>query len=537
MNKGERSRNNQGAWQSAHGESSGEISRREFMSESARISGAAVAAGLLASPFGELALAAKKGGDLVIAQGGDVSKLDPYLSTSVHDITVSFNIYDNLITRRRDGKLHPSLATEWKPVSSLSWQFKLRKDAKFHNGDLLTAEDIKFSIERTYTDPKSMVKTVLTTVDRIETPDPYTVIFWTKAADPLLPDRLAFYGGQIIPAQYFQKVGPDEFNAKPVGSGPVKVVEWVKDDRLVLEAFKEYWGGPIDVQRVIYKPIPEVAARVASILKGETDIITKLPPDHVERVNKSGNARAEGVLYAGLYVLGVNSKHPPLDNKLVKQALSLAIDRNAIVKDLWRGQGSVPNGPIAKGDFAYDTELPPFKFDPAKAKSLLKQAGYKGEEVALESTVGYVANDKQMSEAIVTMWRDAGINAKMEIIEYSVRAQKNRDKSFKGLWWSDPTSVYADPDGMMWRLLGPGGIMDYWREPRFDQLGQEARFSLDKKFRLNAYREMTKIFLEYLPWLPIIQPIESYGVQKKVDWKPYSNQQLELRNFNLKIKG
>jgi len=141
-----------------------------------------------------------------------------------------------------------------------------------------------------------------------------------------------------------------------------------------------------------------------------------------------------------------------------------------------------------------------------------------------------------MSEAIQGMWRDAGINAKVEVVEYSVRAQKNRDKSFKGLWWSDPTSTLSDPDGMMWRLLSPGGPQDYWRHPKFDELGEAARFSVDEKFRGQAYKEMTKIFLEHFPWLPITQPYEDYGLQKYVEFTPNPNQQIELRRFNFKLR-
>src|SRR5262249_19516031 len=100
---------------------------------------------------------------------------------------------------------------------------------------------------------------------------------------------------------------------------------------------------------------------------------------------------------------------------------------------------------------------PPLKFDPKEARERLKKGGYKGEEIVIETTVGYTANDKAMSEAIQGMWRDVGVNAKVEQMEYSVRAQKLRDKSFKGLWWSDPTSPLSDPDGMFWRLLGPAG--------------------------------------------------------------------------------
>jgi peptide/nickel transport system substrate-binding protein len=191
---------------------------------------------------------------------------------------------------------------------------------------------------------------------------------------------------------------------------------------------------------------------------------------------------------------------------------------------------------IAKGDNHFDPNLPPLAYNPSAARDLLKKAGYKNEEIIIETTVAYLSNDKQMSEAIQGMWKDAGINAKVEVIEYSVRAQKNREKSFKGVFWSDPTSTLRDPDGMVWRLIGPGGPQDYWRHPKFDELGDAARFSVDEKFRDQAYKDMQKIFLEHFPWLPVIQPYEDYGLQKHVEFTPNPSQQFEIRKFNFKFK-
>jgi peptide/nickel transport system substrate-binding protein len=506
------------------------LTRRELL----KAAGAAgVAAALPSGPAGAQTTQKR---ELVVAQGGDASKFDPHFSTSSNDIRISFNIFDNLISRHPDGKLYPQLATEWKMTNPTTWTFKLRNGVKFHNGDPLTSADVKYSIDRGR-DPKlnTRVATVLTTVDRVETPDPGTAVFITKKPDPLLAARLAFYGGQIVPMKYAEAAGPDEFNAKPIGSGPLKFVSWTKDDRVVLDANADYFGGKPDFDRFIMRSIPETAPRIASLLKGEVDIITQLPPDHGERVN-TGNTRVAGALYAGLYVLAVNSKVPPLDNPLVKQALSLAIDRALIVKELWRGRGIVPNSQIAKGDNHWDPKLPPLKYDPKEARERLKKSGYKNEEILIETTSGYTANDKPMSEAIAAMWKDIGVNAKVEVLEYSVRAQKNRDRTFKGLWWSDPTSTLSDPDGMFWRLLSPGGPQDYWRHARFDELGEQARFSVDEKFRGQAYAEMTKIFLEHLPWIPVVQPYEDYGLQKYVDWTPNPNQAFEIRRFAFKFK-
>ncbi len=446
-----------------------ELTRRDLLKGAAAL-GAAAAVPLTAGGPALAQTTQKK--ELITAQSGDVSKFDPHYSTSSNDVRVSFNLFDNLTSRHPDGKLYPGLATEWKLEGPTTWRFKLRQGVKFHNGDPLTSADVKYSIERTY-DPaaKTMVATVFGTIEKIDAPDAVTVVITTKKPDPLLAARLAFYGGQVVPKKYLESVGSDAFNAKPVGSGPVRFSSWVKDDRAVLEANPDYWGGKIDMDRWIMRPIPETAPRIAALLKGEVDAITQLPPDQEERVAGNASTRVAGALYAGLYVLAVNSKRPPLDNPLVKQALSLAIDRESIVKELWRGRGVVPNGPIAKGDNHFDTSLPPLPYSPAEAKDRLKKAGYKGEEIFIETTVAYVSQDKAMAEAIAAMWKDVGVNVKVEVIEYSVRAQKNREKSFKGVFWSDPTSTLSDPDGMMWRLLGPGGPQDYWREAKFDELG------------------------------------------------------------------
>jgi peptide/nickel transport system substrate-binding protein len=503
--------------------------------KAAGVAGAAAALSpALAGPVGAQTTQKR---ELIVAQGGDISKFDPHFSTSSNDIRISFNLFDNLVSRHPDGKLYPSLATEWKLTNPTTWTFKLRQGVKWHNGDPFSSADVKYSFERTW-DPKvnTRVSTVFTTVDKVEAPDANTVVFTTKKPDPLLAARVAFYGGQIVPKKYLEAVGGDTFNAKPIGTGPVRFVSWTKDDRLVLDANPDYFGGKPDFDRFIMRSIPETAPRIAALLKGEVDLITQLPPDHAERVTGNPTTRVTGALYAGLYVLAVNSKVPPLDNPLVKQALSLGVDRDLIVKELWRGRGIVPSSQIAKGDNHYDASLPPLKYDPKEARDRLKKSGYKGEEVVIETTVGYTANDKPMSEAIVAMWRDIGVNAKVEVLEYSVRAQKNRDRTFKGLWWSDPTSTLSDPDGMFWRLLSPGGPQDYWRHARFDELGEAARFSVDEKFRGQAYREMTKIFLDHLPWIPIIQPYEDYGLQKFVEWMPNPNQALEIRPFAFKFR-
>ncbi|MBA3337674.1 MAG: hypothetical protein H0T49_08940 [Chloroflexia bacterium] len=474
--------------------------------------------------------------ELIIGQAQDVSTLDPQMSTQSNDIYVSFNIFDNLIARDRDLQLQPMLATSWTSLDDTTWEFELRDDVTFHDGTQFTAADVEFTIERTY-DPEAetLVATVFSTVEDVVVVDDYTVQFKTKNPDPLLPGRLAFYGGQMMPKAYFEEIGAEEFGINPIGTGPVQFVELERDDHLTLARYDDYWGEPIAFETVTFRPIPEVAARIAALETGEVDIITRVPPDQVEQVRALETARVEQVLYNGLYVLAVNTKAEPLDDPLVKQALAYAIDRQLIVDELWSGQGTVPTGPAVPGDFAFNPDLPVLAYDPDRARELLEEAGYDGEEVIIETTDGYVVNDLPMAEAIAAMWEEVGVTVRLDVIEIAVRSEKNASKSFLGVWWSDPTNTLADPDGMMWRLLAPGGAQDYWRDEEFDALGLEARTSLDPALREANYQRMFDIFLENFPWIPILQPFESYGVANYISWYPYSNQYFNLRAENLQL--
>ena len=156
-----------------------------------------------------------------------------------------------------------------------------------------------------------MVATALTTIDRIEAPDPCTLVIHTKKPDPLLPARLAFYGGQIVPKKYLESVGNDAFNAKPVGTGPGALRVVGQGRQAVLDANPDYWGGKIDVDRWIMRPIPETAPRIAALLKGEVDVITQLPPDQAERVTGNASTRVTGALYAGPLRAGASTASAP----------------------------------------------------------------------------------------------------------------------------------------------------------------------------------------------------------------------------------
>jgi len=513
------------------------IGRRSFLGGGAALGLRAGAQVPLSGASAWAAVETTQKRDLVVLQPNDITALDPHGGIHTSDIAVKFSLFDTLVRRHPDGTLHPALATAWQRTAPTTWQLTLRPDVRWHDGARFTSVDAKYSLDRTYdaTLKAARLRPFFQTIDRTEAPDPGMLVIHTKRPDPLIPAKLASCG-QIVPWAYIDRVGFRVFNQRPVGTGPLRFVSWTKGDACVLAANPDYWDGRLELERVIFRPVPEPGARVDALLRGDADLITRLAPDHAERVATHPSTRVAGAPYAGLYVLLVNVWVRPLNDPLVRQALSLAIDRGTIVKELWRGRGVVPSGPIPWGDTHYEPALPPLPYDPQGARNRLRQAGYRGEPVVLETTVGFIANDKAMTELIAEMWEDVGVKVVIEVIDNEVRHLKYRQQTFKGLAWSDPTSTTRDPDGMMGRLLGPDTPHDYWRHPEFDRLVIAARLAGDESVRAEAYRRMTAIFLEHNPWIVVLQPYEDCGLRRYVEFTPSPDQQLELRRFNFRMR-
>ena len=475
--------------------------------------------------------------DLVVLQPSDITGLDPHGALHTSDIAVKCNIFDTLVRRHPNGTLRPALATAWKRTAATTWEFALRPGVRWHDGTRFTSIDAKYSLDRTYdaTLKAARLNAYFETIARTEAPDSGTLIIHTRQPDPLIPAKLA-YCGQIVPSRYIERVGFTVFNQRPVGTGPLRFVSWRPGDRCVFAANADYWDGPLDVDHVILRPVPGPSARVEALIRGDADLITRLAPQHADRVAADPATRVVSALYAGLYVLLVNTWVRPLNNPQVRKALSLAIDRDALVKLVWRGRGSVPSGPIPRGDDHYDAGLAPLPYDPSAARGLLQKAGYRDEPIVLETTDGFMANDKSMTELVAEMWEDVGIKVVVEVIDNDLRLRKYRSQTFKGLVWSDPTSATRDPDGMMGRLLAAGSPHDYWRDPQFDRLAIAGRIAADQKVRGDAYQKMTAIFLDQNPWIVVLQPYEDYGLRRYVEFAPNQDQQLELRRFNFRMR-
>ncbi len=468
---------------------------------------------------------------IVIAQPAEATTMDPGRSTQVLTVNYFYNLYDTLTRWDPALKLEPALATSWKSVNETTWEFTLRPNVKFHDGTPLTADDVKATIERNLAPGRTVVTPGFTTIDSVQAAGPLTVRIITKKPDPLIPVRMAQMGAQILPARAATEAAAKELARRPIGSGAYRFVEWVKDERLVMEANREWWGwegrAP-GFDRVIWRAIPEDSSRLIALDKGEADIVTNVPPDQIKNIEQGRLTRVVSVPATRTVAFAINSTQPPLSDKRVRQALHYALDVPAIVKNLYAGQGKPFSGGLADTDFGYNAALKPYPTDPAQARRLLAEAGYAGGiDVALHAGSGTMVNDKHLVESIAATWGRVGIRARIEMMEMGARQRLVNERALppNGLVLINPQSTLLDADGSLWRLLHPTGLNGkYWpgSQPghRFHDLMEQARYTLDAQKRRDLYAEATRIFHEEKPWLELFQEVIVYGVAKRVAMKP-----------------
>src|SRR5437660_8666068 len=246
---------------------------------------------------------------VIVVQSGEAATLDWHMHCDKNAHEPDRQIFDTLLRRDlKTLKLEGNLAESWRLLTDTTWQFKLRRGIKFHNGEPFDAAAVKFSVERMLNPAQGAPgRTSIASIDHVDVVDPYTVNVVTKTPFPLLPVRMSpGHCGTvgILPPKYVAQVGDAGFAVKPVGTGPYRLVEWVKDERLVLDANKDYHRGAPAIERLVFRPVPELTTRVAALLSGQADLVSDVPPDQVPRTKARGVARAEVRRLAGFAIMG-----------------------------------------------------------------------------------------------------------------------------------------------------------------------------------------------------------------------------------------
>ena len=467
---------------------------------------------------------------LVFVQQQDVSSFDPTSSTYGPNRNFYANIFDALTIwdEKEPTKLAPMLATSWKAINDKTWQFQLRKGVSFTNGEPFNAHTVKWNIEWLITPGKHTVAGSFSTIERAEVVNEHTINVITKKPDSLLPKRFAAYGGQMTPSEYIKKVGREEFGRKPIGTGPWIVKEWVKDDHVTLIRNEKYWGRKPDFQQAIVKPAPDSSTRLNMLLTGEADLIIAVLPDQMDRIKESKIARVVTGPLAMNYEYQINARKGPLHDKRIRQAVNYAVNKELIRDKFFRGLGNIVNGAILEGDFGWNPDQKPYSYDPAKAKELIKEAGYKPGQITFDMIS--LASEKELTEILCAQLNEVGINAKPKVIEGAERAKIIKDgrlwENTGGAIFSLAGSTLYDADGFLWRTRHPDGLWgNYWEgsQPNhpsgFYQMMDEARYSMDQEKRKKIYFKANQIVKDEAISLFLIRVTGIHGVNNRVNYE------------------
>ncbi|WAP69971.1 ABC transporter substrate-binding protein [Jiella pelagia] len=461
-----------------------------------------------------LSPAAAQESEITIGRAVSTTAMDPgFLREAA---TIVDNIFDTLVMRDEDMKLVPALAESWKALDDTTWEFKLRKGVKFHNGEDFDAEAVKFTIDRII-DPAANAPTLsyIRTVIGVEVLDAQTVRIKTDGPDPLLPTRMSRYPTYIVPPKYVEEVGRDEFARKPVGTGPYEFVDFIPDQHVILKANPDYWRGAPSIGKVTWRAIPEGTARITALLTGEADFIESVPVDLAPLIEDSADADLVLVKNGGLTVyLGLVMTQAPLDDLKVRQALDAAIDRKGIVDNILRGMATPKGTQVGPADFGY-LDIPPTPYDPARAKQLLKEAGHPdGFSIKMESTRRYM-KDSEVAQAIAQQFGDIGVKVDQEVLDWSVYTQEvPRPGPIYMLGWGSTQTL--DADAAVYAIMRSGEPYSTVDIPELDALLDESRKIVDPEARKKVLEEIQKLAAETVPLLTLYQEDALYAKARNV---------------------
>lgn len=483
------------------------------------------------------------GGTIVIALNkGSIFTLDPADYRDRETETVIRNIFDGLVTRTHDGKVVPEIAESWEAISPTVWEFKIRKGVTFHNGDPLTAGDVKFTFDRIVkegglegrTSPR---KGLMGPVKEIEKIDDYTVRFILENPFPVILQALVHQ--QIIPEKYYREVGIEGFLKKPVGAGPFKFVSGKLDEQIVLERYDGYYGGSPDIppvgppslKRVIFRMIPETSTAIAALKKGEVHIIQMIPPDMIEELKKDSDIQVKEAEGTRVYMLEINNKMPPFDNPKVRQALNHAVDMDQIVREIYRGYGTRLPGPMLPYAFGAHQGLKPYEYNPEKAKKLLEEAGVKDLQVVIDTQ----PFREEEALAIAEMLKKVGIKASVRPWEWGV-LKAEIEKGTRQLYLTDWGNSYLDPFDFLNPKLKTNdrGNFSFYSNAEVDRLLDEAGRETDPEKRKELYYEAQEIIYNDAPWVfgYSLKTVEA-ATKNVENWRPSMDSRENMHRVKL----
>ncbi len=492
--------------------------------------------------------------DIAVAVGAPITALDPHYHTLTPNEQAHAHLFDRLVETDPKARLIPGLAASWKLVDPTTWEFTLQT-ATFHDGTPFTAEDVAYSIARIPTVKNSPGSFAIytTAIAGVEVVNPHTIRLKTKTVYPLLPVDL----GQVFIISHNSGPEPatEDFNSGKlaIGTGPYRLVSYKPGDRLELVRNDSYWGGKPAWAHISYRFIPNEAARSAALLSGDVALIDSVPTADIARLRSDPRVKLwETVSLRLIYLMldlsrdsapvevtgpnGEKLDHNPLKDLRVRQALSLAINRPAIVERVMEN-AAIPSGQfLPPGSYSYATDVPPPPFDTTRAKALLAEAGFpNGLRISLHSSNDRYLNDAKIVQSIGQMWTRIGVQTKVEVEPWSsyVGHINKQDYAAFLVGWGSSTGESSNPLRSLIATFdaskGRGAVnRARYSNPEIDHLIDEALVTVDDGAREKILMQGVRLAMQDVALIPLHEQKNTWATRADLTYVPRADEETHI---------
>jgi len=481
--------------------------------------------------------------ELRVALSSEPTAIDPHFHNLSPNNQISLHIFDPLVKQDEQQNLMPGLAVSWEPLDELTWEFRLREGVTWHDGEPFTVADVAFTLERAPDVPNSPSSfgAYINQITDVEIVDDHTIRLSTETPFPLMATNLSTFG--IIAAHAAEGATTEDFNAgtAAIGTGPYRFVEFVPGDRIVLEANPDYWDGAEPWERVVFRPISSSASRVAALLSGDVDVIEEVPTADIAQLRENeqltvASAASNRVIY--LHIDSDRDETPhitakdgsaienPLKDQRVREALSIAINREAIVERVMEGVAVAAGQLLPNGFQGTSDNLPPPAYDPERAQALLEEAGYAdGFRVTLHGPNDRYINDADIAQAVAQMWSRIGLDVSVDTMPRSVYFGRASALEFSTMLvgWGAGTGETSSP---LVNLLatfdrdrGRGAAnRGRFSNAEMDALLDEALATVDDAARNALLAQASEVAMREVGLIPLHFEVSSWGLRDGLDY-------------------
>ena len=473
--------------------------------------------------------AASVGAGITIALGSEPTSLDPHLVDDGGERAVNDNVYETLLSRTQDGELIPGLAADLPTrLDDTTWQFTLRQDVTFHNGEPFNADAVVASVNRI----SRLIEAGATDNDGFfaslsgaEAIDDLTVNITTEAPDGVLPARM--YWLKIIPAL---AEASDDLSDSVVGTGPYQLTDWTRGESVTLTANPDYWDGAPAITDVGYRFISEAGSRFAGLLSGDYDLITNLNPEDVPQAPQS--ATAQGQEHP---VLILDADEGITSDPNVRRALNLAVDKAAIADSLFSGFAVIDAGQLLSPSIlGHNPNIDAYAYDPEQAAQLIQDAGVAGQTITLvgESSGRWLL-DAELVQAVAGYWEQAGLTVDLQLPEFGeyLDVLFDRENRADAIFVSSSNDI-LDADRQLSTYYQAGGIGSSNSNEQLSGLIDDARAEVDADVREGLYQEAVQIAYDEAYFLWLINNQDIYGMSERMTWTPRVDSKLLIKEMS-----